>query len=95
VLVEIINYLSNLKFKGEGETTLFGHTACFLEFCTKHNIHCEEGSFRLLTLTFEEHIREWCYTFHVASIHSFEHIAIEFYHAFDGYDYKSVFKKIM
>jgi len=46
-------------------------------------------------LTFEGRASEWYYTLPIASIHSFEHLATELFHAFDKYDYKSVFKKIM
>lgn len=95
VSVEIINDLSNLNFNGEGETTFFEHTARFLEFCMKNNIHCEEVACKFFTLTFEGCVREWCYTLHVTSIQSFKHLSIEFYHDFDRYDYKYVFNKIV
>lgn len=91
----IIDDLSNNKFNGEGETTLFVHTARFLKFCTKHNIHYEDVSCRFLILMFEVCIREWCYTLCTSSIHTFENIAKEIYHTFYRYDYKYVFKKIM
>jgi len=95
VLARIIDGLSNLKFDGEGETTFFEHTARFLKFFTKHNIHYEDVACRLFILMFEGLIRGWCYTLSVASIHSFENLAIECYHAFNRYDYKYMLKKIM
>lgn len=91
----ILNDLSNLKFYGKGETPIYNYTTHFLQIFTKHNIHCEDVACRLFILTFEARIKEWCYTSMDSSIHSFNHIIKEIFHAFGRYDYKFIFKKIM
>jgi len=91
----IINDLSNLKFDGDGGTTIPEHIVRVFKFCTKHNIHCEDTACRLFILTFKAHVKEWYHPLPITSIHSFEHLVKELYRTFGMYDYKSIFKKIM
>lgn len=95
VPIGITNDLTNVNFNGEGGTTILEHIAHFLEFCTHNKIHCEDTAYRFFILTFKACIEEWCYTLPTTSIHSFEHIVKELYHACDRHDYKFVYKKIM
>jgi hypothetical protein len=53
----ILHFLSQLKFDGEGETSASGHDLNFLKFCCSHNITNGNGICRLFTLTFAVQVK--------------------------------------
>ena len=91
----IIHDLSNLLFHGGGENTILENTSHFFQFCDSHNIDCEDVACRLFILTFEAHVKKWCYTLSTTSIHYFKKLVKEMYLDFDMYNYEDVYKNII
>lgn len=71
ILAEFIHELSEFKFDGEGESTFRDHLFQVVWFSFCHRICSKYVISRLLTLTFEVHVSQWCHTLPIASIHSF------------------------
>lgn len=70
------------------------HTHLFLQFCKSNKVHCEDVALKISTLTLGGRVMEWCKTFPSMSIYSFEQFIKELQHAFDRYDFQSLFNNI-
>jgi len=68
---KLIHNLSQLNFDGEGETSILEHILRFLNFCDSNEVNCEDDACKSFSLTLEGHVKYWCHTLLVASIHSF------------------------
>jgi hypothetical protein len=85
--IKILHFLLRLKSDGEGETCASEHALKFWKFCCSQNITDGSGICRLFILTFEGRVRRWCKTLLVTSIHTWEYFMLQFWHAFENYDY--------
>jgi hypothetical protein len=90
----ILHFLSQIKFDGEGETTASEHAFQIWKFCCSQNITNESVICRLFTLTLAGQVKSWCETLSVASIHTWEQFMHQFWHAFENYDYDDLCAEI-
>lgn len=67
--MEFIHDLSELKFDGEGESTFCERLFQVIYPCFCNKVSSEDIMARLLTLTFEGHVKQLYHTLLVASIH--------------------------
>jgi hypothetical protein len=95
IVRNILHFLSQLKFDGEGEISASEHAFNFWKFCCSHNITNGNVICRLFTLTFAGRVKSWCETLSVASIHTWEQFMHEFLHAFENYDYDNLCAEIL
>jgi len=65
-----LNFLSQVKFDGEGEIVVVNHVHQFFMKCKYCNIITDKEICRLFTLTFEGRINSWYEAFPTKSIHS-------------------------
>ena len=87
ILDEPLYDLSQLKFDGEGDTSITEHIFLLFKFCESYEIDCQDVACVLLFLTLEGCVNELWYTLSLASVHLFEQFLNELHQAFDRYDY--------
>lgn len=81
---EPLNDLSQLKFDGEGDTSIFEHASIFLKLCEYYKIDCENVACIIFYLTLEGWVNWWCNTQPPTSIHSLEHFIKELHYHLIG-----------
>ena len=86
----IVDLLTKNKYNGEEVTSACEHVLQFIDHCIFHKITDKDVMCIFFTLTFEGRVKNWCETFPVASIHSFEHLISEFIVSFGDYDFISL-----
>lgn len=68
--LETLNFLSQVKFDGEGEVVVFDHVHQLFMNCKSRNIITNRKICKLFTLTFEGRIKSWYEALPTKYIHS-------------------------
>jgi hypothetical protein len=85
--------LSKVKFNGESNSFAFHHVHQFILNCKKFDI--DDGVMcRIFTLTLTGQAKDWCRSFPVASIDSWDEFARMFLQTFQDYDCNQVFQEL-
>ena len=71
ILMEFVDDLSHLKFDGKGQRNILYYVVEFFHFFFLSRVYYEDILSRLLTLTLEGRVKQWCYSLPTSSIHSF------------------------
>lgn len=74
VLEDVIDDFSCINYDGEGKTTLLRHGVSFLGFCERNESPSEDIACGLFSYMIDEHVDQWCHTFPIEYIHSYDHM---------------------
>jgi len=85
---DVLDDFSRFKYDSEGRATLLRHEVAFTGFYHRNEVFSNDIACGLFTYTFQRHVKKWCHTFPTASIHSYDHMLDELFHAFYHYDVK-------
>lgn len=87
--------MSQIKYNSEGGIALLRQGVAFIGLCERNEVPSDNISCGLFSYTFERHVEQWCHTFPVASIHSFNHMIRELGSYFFYSDHKAHNKKTL